>query len=327
MTSRNRYFLIGAMLVLVVGLGVGLVAYYSGALPGSLGRHSGPTELSYVPADASLVAYADVKGVMQSHFRQQVLKVEPDEQGRRKFVERDIDHVVACVTPGPGTGAGESSGLVLASGRFDQQKIAALVKNNGGQTETYAGRQVLVYTPETGHGKAFALAFVDPGLVAIGSLPLVKSALDLRDGHGASVTSNAELMKLISENDQGTTWAVGRFDQLRAQARLPEQVASRIPPITWFSVAGHVDDGISGTLKAEARDDQAAQDLRQVVQGFVALARMQAGSQADITAVLQSVQLGGTGREVSLSFAVPAQVLDHLQSHGMRPQDGQPRPR
>ncbi|MDE3156659.1 MAG: hypothetical protein KGN76_16275 [Acidobacteriota bacterium] len=340
MTSRNRYFLIGALLVLVAGLGVGVVAYYTGALPGSpAARLNGPAELRYVPADASLVAYADVRGVMQSRFRQQMLKVEPDEQGRRQFeaktgidVQRDIDHVVACVTPGTGADrADRSSGLVLASGRFDQAKIAALLQEKGAQKESYGG--VDLFTQEaSGHmaglegGPHWGLAFLAPGTVAIGSLRLVKSAIDLRNGRGANVTSNAELMKLIRANDQGTTWAVGRFDQLREQARIPDQVASRIPPITWFSVAGHVDDGISGTLRAETRDDQAAENLRQVVQGFVALARMQAGSQPDLASVLQSVQLSGTGREVSLSFAVPARVLERIPGADHR-RDGDQHPR
>ncbi len=340
MTSRNRYFLIGALLVLVSGLGVGLVAYYNGALPGAGAGRSGLAELRYLPADASLVAYADVHDVMQSRFRQQVLKVEPNEDGRRRFeaqtgidVERDIDHVVACLTPG--TGSDNSSGLVLATGRFDQSKIAALMQTKGARTETYGGRQIfeheaVEHTPVSEGAKVWALSFIDAHTVAIGGLPLVKSAIDLHNGHGANVTSNAELMRLIRGNDQGTTWAVGRFDELREQARLPEQVASRIPPITWFSVAGHVNDGVSGKVTAETRDDAAAQNLRQVVQGFVALARMQVGSQPDLQSVLQSVQLGGSGREVSLSFAVPASVLEHLPSggphgHGDRPQSPQPR--
>ena len=51
----------------------------------------------------------------------------------------------------------------------------------------------------------------------------------------------------------------------------------QLPAISWFSVKGVINGGIDGLIRAEARDDQAAQDLRQVVQGFVALGRLQAG--------------------------------------------------
>ena len=39
MSNRTRYFMVGAGLVLTVGLGTGLVAYYSGELPHAMMRH------------------------------------------------------------------------------------------------------------------------------------------------------------------------------------------------------------------------------------------------------------------------------------------------
>jgi len=59
MSSRTRYFLIGSSLVVVVGLCTGLVAYYNGSAPGSSTARL--PELAYLPADASAVAYADVR--------------------------------------------------------------------------------------------------------------------------------------------------------------------------------------------------------------------------------------------------------------------------
>ena len=39
MTNKTRYFVVASMLVTVVGLGTGLVAYYVGFQPGSLVSH------------------------------------------------------------------------------------------------------------------------------------------------------------------------------------------------------------------------------------------------------------------------------------------------
>jgi len=84
------------------------------------------------------------------------------------------------------------------------------------------------------------------------------------------------MMELIADVDAGNNaWAVGRFDAITTQARLPQEIASKIPPITTFAVMTHIDGGITGTLRAEARDDQSAENLRQVVQGLLALGRMQ----------------------------------------------------
>jgi hypothetical protein len=330
MTTRTRYFLIGGVLVLVVGLAVGLIAYYV-APGGILSRASGPAELQYVPANATAVAYANVHDVMGSSFRQRVLRVAPDEHGRQELeartgidVERDVDHVVACLAPGESEGR-DATGLALVSGRFDQQKINQLLQAHDAHAETYGGKSIFVHDEDHQH---FALSFLDPHLIALGSEALVKSAIDLQAGRGTSVLTNDELMAVIrGERATDTAWAVGRYDALAAHAQLPVEVTSRIPPITLFSVAGHVNDTVSGTVKAETRDDQAAQNLRQVVQGLIALARMQVGSQPDLQNLLQSVQLSGSGRTVAVSFSVPATLLDRLPAHGRGDRRAPNRPR
>ena len=56
----------------------------------------------------------------------------------------------------------------------------------------------------------------------------------------------------------------------------------------------------------------AAQDLRDVVRGFLALARLQAGQNAQIQTMMSSMELGGAGRTVSLGFSLPPEVIDAL---------------
>ena len=129
MTRRTRYFLFGSITVLLVGLCTGLVAYYTGLPMGAFSRTGEPAELSYVPADAALVAYCDVHQVMASELRQKLRQALPNkEEGQAEFeaatginLERDIDHVVAFLVPSQT--AEHYSGMVLASGRFDVVKL------------------------------------------------------------------------------------------------------------------------------------------------------------------------------------------------------------
>jgi hypothetical protein len=65
-------------------------------------------------------------------------------------------------------------------------------------------------------------------------------------------------------------------------------------------------------VRAEARDDAAAQNLREVIRGFMALARLQAGQRAEVAEMLNSLQLSGEGKSVQLGFSVPAQLFDTL---------------
>ena len=97
-----------------------------------------------------------------------------------------------------------------------------------------------------------------------------------------------------------------------ARRKLPEQIARQLPAVKWFAAAGHINGGVSGTLRAEARDDEAAENLRDVVRGFLALAP-HAGAErsANRARSSQSLQLTGTGKTVALSFTVPAEIPRH----------------
>ena len=111
MTSRTRYFVIVSLLVLGVGLGTGLVAYYVGFQPGASRLKGAPDELQEVPREATVIAYANVREIMASELRQRLHQAMPVPQnGQRELedqtginIETDIDHVVAYLTPETGS--------------------------------------------------------------------------------------------------------------------------------------------------------------------------------------------------------------------------------
>lgn len=327
MTARTRYFVIASLLVLGLGLGTGLVAYYVGFPAGAFSRAGGPGELQLVPRDATVIAYADVRDVMTSELRQKLHQALPmPAEGQRELeektginIETDVDRVVACLTPDRDDSRSRGAGMVLARGRFNETKIESLMRKHGAQVEEYRGKRLIANAADvdgSGRPHKLAAAFIEPGLVALGSTPLVRAAIDLHqtgDNPQAglqSVTGNEELMTLVRSLDGGNIWAVGRFDALQSQAHLPQEVAGRLPAITWFAVSGHVNGGLRGVIRAEARDDEAANNLRDVVRGFLALGKMQSGGRPEIQAMMQSLELGGTGKTVALSFMVPADVFD-----------------
>jgi len=312
MTTRTRYFVITSLLVLAVGLGTGLVAYYVGLPAGLVGR-GGPDELQYVARDAVVVAYADVREIMLSDARQKIRRVVPPgspggTDGQRQFqeqtgidIESDIDHVVASLQQRPD---GRMAGLVVARGRFSEVKIEALMRHHGADVEDYNGKRVIV-------GDSIALSFLEPGLIAVGSGEVLRAAIDLQKS-GANVTGNPEVMDRLRSLGPGNAWAIGRLDALLSDGRLPAQFTSQLPAITWFSVSGSVDHEIRGVVQADTRDEEAANNLRDVVRGFLALARLQAGNRPELQAMMQSLELGGTGNRVALSFSIPGALFDAL---------------
>src|SRR6266550_464995 len=154
MTRKTRYFMGGSAAILVAGLGTGLVAYYGGGFPSLSASRSGPSELSYVPADSTVVAFANVREVMDSQLRQRLKQVLPQEQGQKEFaqetgidIEHDIDYVVAAMTT-PGTGGlpNNANGLVVARGRFNTTQLETLAREHGGVVEEYKGKRLVKLT-------------------------------------------------------------------------------------------------------------------------------------------------------------------------------------
>jgi hypothetical protein len=336
MTAKTRYFFVGSALVLVLGLGIGTVAYYGGVPTGLFASAPGPDELKYVPKDAAVVAYANVQDVMKSDLRQRLIKFEGSskESGRDEFksetgidIERDIDHVIAFV----GTkqdASDEANGLVIARGRFDEARLEALAIEHGGKVEQYKGKRVLTafnnthrhegdgegVDVEVRHGK-MALSFIEPGLVAMGHVDMVRRVID-GSTKGGTIRDNPDMMKLVVENGDGSVWAVGRFDSLAAQTKLPAEVMDRIPPITWFSASGRINGGVQAVVKAETSTEEAAVALRDIIRGFTALAKMQTSSRPETQALWPEVELGGTGKTVSVSFVVSSALLDAAAKAG-----------
>ncbi|HJR61327.1 MAG TPA: hypothetical protein VJ813_18085 [Vicinamibacterales bacterium] len=310
MTKRTRYFMAGSAAVLAAGLCTGLVAYFAGGFP-SVSAAPVANELRYVPADSAVVAYADVRSIMDSDLRQRLKAAMPmHEKGQEEFqaqtgidIEKDIDYIVAAASgPTP-----EAGGLVVARGRFNNTQLEALALQHGGVVEEYQGKR-LVHSPEN-KGEQVTLAFLEAGLVAIGTKATVIRAIDAQMS-SQSVTGNSEMMDLVAEiGNRGNAWAVGRFDTIAQQANLPAEIAQRMPPIKWFAATGHINGGISGTLRAEAIDEASAELLRRQVNGALAFGEMVAKSDPKVGALISSLQLTGSGKTVGLSFTVPAELL------------------
>jgi hypothetical protein len=336
MTTKTRYFLFGGTAFLAAGLVGGLAAYYAGVPV--FGALSGePEALRFVPEEAAVVAFADVHAVMDSEVRKQIREMLPERattaeaDGRHAFeqhtgvdVERDIDHVVAYLLPAAEQG-GRDDGLVLATGRFDQPRIEQLIQDHGGVEETYLGKRFIVRrfdappspdpqsptsNPDAIH--EMAVGFIKPDLIAVGTSTALRRAIDLQTGTGLDITRNDEFMSLVRDSDDGNAWAVGRFDRLLNHGRVPKEIVSRLPPITYLAASGHVNGGVSGRLRAEARDEASAQQLHDVIRGFVALAKMQSGSRPELANILQSFQLQADGNTVVLSFALPVEIIQTL---------------
>ena len=325
MSKRTRLFLLTAAGVLAAVLATGLIAWAMGMpVLAALGS-SGPDELAFVPADARMVAYADLRELMTSPFHDRVREYDgtarndPDSLEARTGInlETDIDHVLVMSTPSPAPLRGASmpaGSLMVARGRFDVTRIEALMREQGGQAEQYHGVRI-VSIAQGGHDAA--MAFAEPGLILFGTADAVRNGIDTKAGSHAAIRNVDAFMKLVDQVDAGTLWSVSKMDALPG-AGLPAAVTGQLPPINWLAMSGHFDTSMHGFLRAEARDAEAAKNLRDVVQGFVALMKMQGTRQPEYKGLFDSLALTADGNDVSLSFDLPASTIEALSGTPFR---------
>jgi hypothetical protein len=316
MTKRTRYFMTGSALIVALGLCTGLVAYYNGELPLFKSR-VGPEELAYVATDATGLAYANVREIMNSDFRQKLQQALPTGQGKEELfnetgidIEHDIDSVVAAFDGTAADVGQRAPGIVLIRGRFDEGRIETLVRQHNGTVEDYKGKRLLLVSTNTAGEHGPSLVFPETGLAVLGDVAAVKKAIDTRASR-ENVTGNPELMKFVSQMDgsASTAWAVGGLDAVAKNANLPSQIKDNLPGVQWIAVSAHINGGVNGLFHAQARDDKAAEDLRAVVNGAIAAARLMGGKDQKVDALVSSLQMSGTGKDVQLAFTVPPEVL------------------
>jgi hypothetical protein len=323
MTKKTRYFVLAAGAVLIVGLGGGLAAYLAYNRVAGVGGGL-PPEMRYVPADAGMVAFANVRAVMNSDLRRALMpSIDPESRKGRQMmndfagvdIEKQVNRVVAYVEPyTPPDPQSQVKpevprALVMVQGTFEPARIETFIRERGGTMDEYKGRKIFVRR-EDGHEVAVGLVGSD--LIAMGPGDIVRRVIDMSlDGSGLAktITANPEMMMLIRDNAGSTAWVVGQFDEISRRMRLPTGVAAQVPPIRLVSVKADINGGVKGAIRAEAGDKAAADQLRDVVRGFLSLARLQAGGKQELQNTLKSIELSGSDTTVRLSFAVSPETL------------------
>jgi hypothetical protein len=264
-----------------------------------------------------MVAYADVRALMNSPFHErfrQLQRTSPagsDDLEARTGIrfDTDVDGVLVASTGAAASLEQVDGSLLIARGRFDAVRIEGVMRSRGGQIEQYRGKRIVTLANTTNDA---ALVFAEPGLLLFGPQASVRGALDAKEGASAGIGSNREFMALVNDVSDGTAWSVAKLDTDSGRSPFPPALMNQLPPINWFAASGRVDGGLHGRLRAEARDLQSAESLRDVIQGFLALARLQGGRDPAYRSMLDSVALTGDGTSLSLSFDVTPAALDLL---------------
>ncbi|MCI0407039.1 MAG: hypothetical protein L0191_00525 [Acidobacteria bacterium] len=287
-------------------------------------------DLSYLPSNALLVAYADTVRLKDSSLYRDWEARAPEGKNHLAEVktflgrlgiapDKDLDGVVVAYLASPGSGGW----VALLRGRFDLDRIKEGLEDPSARMseESYKRWSVynLVLVPDLGD---LSVALVDSSAVALGRSEALRKVLDARDHPEDSLARNALMKQLIPALEpQAQIWALLDGKALwRSQGNRqggpggadPQGLGS-LSSIASASLSASLSADISLRLDIGSDSPKHAQNLADALKGILGFARLgPGGKDPDIGRLLDAIQVDGTGERIILRANLPGDLAMHL---------------
>ena len=278
--------------------------------------------LSMVMPDAKVVAGVNVDSAKASPFGLYVLtQMQSNNTELQQLITltgfdptRDVHEVLAATTST--TGSKNPTGLVLARGNFDIEKITAVATAKGATVETYNGA-TLIEDPQ----KMVGIAFVNSTLVAAGDIANLKAAID-RPSTGLGLPS--AVMTQVGLWSNQDAWVVTTVPLAAlAPASQPAAGGANSNPMgnpmagvmqQIQQMAGGVKFGsnVVGTAAIQADNAADATQLANTLQFLVNLIQMQSQKDAQLASLAQGFKVSAAGTTVNVNVTLPETQFQQL---------------
>jgi hypothetical protein len=328
--TRSRLVLFVSVLVVALGVVAGFGALWLDSARAAVGPL--PGEGLVLPADTHFVMGFDVKRVVSSPmWTRMASKPGMRPEGLKQFETmtgldpaRDIDQIV--VAGRGGSGKNTPQPLVIATGRFDLEKLGGtLAMAEEAEKRQLEGTTLFTMTKQNDKGEteSSTLALLDPGTLVFGPTPGVEAVVASRSRGETPLTQNTELIKLVEGVKPGSTfWVVGDSTILAGMPdRIPtpgmggsgSSVGLNLPPLRSLTLTGDFDPELSMALTGVAVDEAAATKLADVVRGLVALMSLQAQQKPELAQLASAFSVSTETNTVLINARIPYDLLEALQ--------------
>jgi len=339
--SRSRYFLQEAAMVRKQYKGEGSMKKYLlsvfvvvFAATVSFAGAFNPKDVS---ADAKWMMHVDVAKFQVSEFGQYI-KNNPDAQKHRdqmadfrKMLNFDPQSDLSSITM-YGADEQHDHAVVIVQGKFDQPKLVEVMKPLPGYAELQHGAHIICSFENKDAGRragrrpgmhkqrASAAAaepvaegrakvnvcFIDAGKVIMGGdLEAVKKAVTVCEGRATAMDESA-----VKGSAGEGSWV---YMKGRGELGQMKQINPRSKCFSQMEALEVMVGEDSGSLKAKAvltaKTPETALQMQSVVQGFVALAVINAQDAPEMAKLAQSVKTSVDGNNTEVSVAVPVKDL------------------
>jgi hypothetical protein len=281
--------------------------------------------LALMPGDASMIVYADVAALRDQPLVQRLASMAPQVQPGPEYAtfigatgfeyQRDLDRVVLATRSVPNSEPPASQTLVIADGRFDQEKIEAYALRSG-KVEQRNGHAVYT-TPTATPGKMTAFTFLAAGRVALADGGDISSAL----GERSQAPVDAALQEQISRVAGAPLFLVGKPQAIVPAGGPAGAFSTPLDGLRWVNLAARP-DGDRVLLSAEGVCDSPEQAqqmattlefLRGLLRGMLAdpqnSGRLPAETAQAISQMFQAAQISTDASRVRLLVSVDTAML------------------
>jgi hypothetical protein len=325
--NKSRLVIAASTFVVAAGALTAVGALYLDPARAAVGPL--PAEGLALPADAQFVMGIDVRRFVASPFYARF----SGENGHapQAFAEmkaktgidpeRDVDAIYVAGRKGEAGKRHDGDGVVIVTGTFDRYKVQRAIEtaDRGVTSANHLGTPMYLFGEEARRGKAGAVAFLDDRTLAMGSRKGVEGTIAARNDGQSGLRSNAELTALLETVRPGATfWVVGDRSVLASMPRgVPapgggEQLP--LPALKTVVVTAELDPVVSFEATGEAADPAAAQNLADVVRGFLALANLQSAQRPELKDLSSAVSITTDANKVRINGRFPYEMLDALRA-------------
>jgi len=276
-----------------------------------------------IGADANWIVHVDHEAFLRSAIGK-LVRAELSAQGMEEKMQsfatvfgfHPLDDVRDATLYGPG--GDRKKAVVLIDGKFDQDKLLALVRMNAEHAEfDHGGVTIHRWLHEEKKGEESTTQMMygclyDGHLVVMsGDLDTTKRAIDTVRSRNAGAP--ADLLNAVASNGNGAFFqvvgtGVGTMAGDEPQAALLRQTeALRLH-------LGETTGKVFARIALEAISKETAQSMSEMLQGMIAMATLAGQEQPALGEMVRKIQLSTEGKTTHLRFEAQAQsVFDFLK--------------
>jgi hypothetical protein len=327
--TRSRLAVLGALVVVGVGTVIAVGALLLDPARAAIGPL--PGEALVLPSECRFVVGLDVKRFVGSPLYKRLSAgganaIRPAgftelQQKMGLDPERDVDRLIIAGLP---PADGQPRGLFVALGRFDKDRIVQSIEGpNRGVSEAVEGTPVWTFV-ESPKGSV-AGAVLSPRVLVLGSRDAVRAAVAAQARRQTPLKTNAELIGRIESVRTGSTfWMVGDqslLSQLPGSLPIPGMGSGgggtsqsvSLPALRGLAVTGDLEPVVALDVVGFAADAKAAQNLADLVRGFVAIASLQAAQKPELRELASAITVAADGDKVRLGARLSYELIEALQ--------------